>query len=125
MESFGDDLPIVTVRPNNIFGPRQFPEKLIPKLVLRFKRGQTLTLHGQGVAQRSFLFVEDAANAFDVALRRGVPGKAYNIGAHKSSTRSVREVAHAILRHFGVPDAELSRHLEVVTDRVKNDSAYH
>jgi len=124
MESFGDDLPIVTVRPNNIFGPRQFPEKLIPKLVLRFKRGQTLTQHGQGVAQRSFLFVEDACDAFDVVLRRGVPGKAYNIGAHKSSTRSVREVAHTILRHFGVPAADFSRHLEVVTDRVKNDSAY-
>jgi len=124
MESFGKDLPIVTVRPNNIFGPRQYPEKLIPKFVMRFLRGKTLTLHGQGASRRSFLFVEDAAEAFDIVLRRGEPGKAYNIGAHTSCTRSVREVALALLHIFGVASENISRHLELVDDRVKNDCAY-
>jgi len=123
-ESFGNKLPIVTVRPNNIFGPRQYPEKLIPKFVMRFQRGQSLTLHGQGASQRSFLFVQDAAEAFDVVLRRGTPGMAYNIGAHESATRSVKEVAIALLKNFGVADAEVSKHLETVGDRPKNDCAY-
>ena len=83
MESFGDKLPIVTVRPNNIYGPRQFPEKLVPKFFMRHSRGQSLTLHGEGATTRSFLYVEDAAEAFDTVLRRGRTGEAYNLGAHK------------------------------------------
>jgi len=124
IESFGNELPIVTVRPNNIFGPRQYPEKLIPKFIMRFLRGQTLTLHGQGESRRSFLYVEDAAEAFDICLRRGVPGMAYNIGAHETCTRAVKEVAHSLLGLLGVANADFPRHLELVGDRIKNDCAY-
>lgn len=124
IESFGHELPIVIVRPNNIYGPRQYPEKLIPKFITRFARGQTLTLHGEGSSRRSFLFVEDAAEAFDLVLHRGVPGRAYNIGAHEASTKSVREVAHSLLDLFGVSFADRSKHLEFVGDRAKNDCAY-
>jgi len=124
MESFGAQLPVVTVRPNNIFGPRQYPEKLIPKYLLRLQRGQTLPLHGEGASRRSFLFVEDAAEAFDTVLRRGEAGKAYNIGAHKDCTRSVKEVAHALLNFTGVKPENFQKHLEFVPDRAKNDCAY-
>lgn len=124
MESFGDQPPVVIVRPNNVYGPRQHPEKLIPKFLMRFSRGQTLTLHGQGASRRSFLFVDDAAEAFDVLLRRGEPGKAYNLGAHASSTRTVKEVAVNLLKLLGVSPADVSRHLELVRDRPKNDCAY-
>lgn len=124
IESFGKELPIVIVRPNNIFGPRQYPEKLIPKFVMRFTRGQTLTMHGQGESRRSFLFVEDAAEAFDLVLRRGTPGMAYNIGAHETSTRSVREVSSALLSLMGVAPQDMSKHIEMVGDRAKNDCAY-
>jgi dTDP-glucose 4,6-dehydratase/UDP-glucose 4,6-dehydratase len=124
IESFGKELPIVIVRPNNIYGPRQYPEKMIPKFIMRFKRGQTLTLHGEGASRRSFLYVEDAAEAFDLVLRRGVPGQAYNIGAHATATRSVKETALALLSLLGVPSTEVSKHLEMVGDRAKNDCAY-
>mmetsp|Transcript_109543 Transcript_109543/g.194267 ORF Transcript_109543/g.194267 Transcript_109543/m.194267 type:complete len:784 (+) Transcript_109543:98-2449(+) len=122
--SFGDALPIVVVRPNNIYGPRQFPEKLIPKFVLRLARGQTLPLHGRGLTRRSFLFVEDAAEAFDLILHRGVPSQAYNIGAHEKSTRTVKDVGLAVLAAFGVPPEEAERHFELAGDRIKNDTAY-
>ncbi|CAJ1335672.1 unnamed protein product [Effrenium voratum] len=124
MESFGRDLPIVVVRPNNIYGPRQYPEKMIPKFIFRLQRQQTLPLHGGGVARRSFLFVEDAAKAFDLVLRRGKPGEAYNIGAEPGSTKSVVEVARALMPHFGVDLADAEKHMEVVADRVKNDASY-
>merc|ERR1719327_134024 len=97
---------------------------LIPKFVMRFSRGQTLTLHGQGASRRSFLYVEDAAEAFDICLRRGVPGMAYNIGAHETCTRAVKEVAHSLLGLLGVANADFPRHLELVGDRIKNDCAY-
>jgi dTDP-glucose 4,6-dehydratase len=115
-------LPVVIIRPNNIYGPRQYPEKLIPKFVHRIRRGLTLPLHGGGQARRSFLFVEDAAEAFDLVLRRGKVGEVYNLGAASDSTKSVREVALAILALMGVDSAE--KHLEAVGDRLKNDAAY-
>jgi dTDP-glucose 4,6-dehydratase len=124
MSSFGSQLPIVVVRPNNIYGPRQFPEKLIPKFIYRLSRKQKLPLHGGGRSRRSFLFVEDAARAFDLVLHKGTTGEAYNIGATVESTKSVREVATALLSYFGVAPGKVNDHLEVVDDRFKNDASY-
>lgn len=123
-QSFGSDLQIVTVRPNNIYGPRQYPEKMIPKFILRLLRKQKLPLHGGGHAKRSFLFVEDAAKAFDIVLRRGVPGEAYNIGAKEGSTRTVLEVAQALVPYFGKGLSDLQEYVDVVADRIKNDASY-
>lgn len=123
-ESFGNALPLVVVRPNNIYGPRQYPEKMIPKFIYRLGRKQTLPLHGGGYTRRSFLFVEDAARAFDLVLRKGVPGMAYNIGAAQDSTRSVVEVANALLPYFGISPEQAKNHLEIVEDRAKNDASY-
>jgi dTDP-glucose 4,6-dehydratase len=124
MSSYGSQLPIVVVRPNNIYGPRQFPEKLIPKFIYRLNRKQRLPLHGGGRSRRSFLFVEDAARAFDLVLHKGVPGEAYNIGATVESTKSVREVATALLSHFGVAVCNAGDYFDVVEDRFKNDASY-
>mmetsp|Transcript_25928 Transcript_25928/g.56301 ORF Transcript_25928/g.56301 Transcript_25928/m.56301 type:complete len:805 (-) Transcript_25928:308-2722(-) len=118
-------LPVVIARPNNIFGPRQHPEKLIPKFTLRLARKLHLPLHGGGHATRSFLFVEDAAKAFDLLLRKGRPGEAYNIGAPPASTKSVKEVAMALLPFFGIEESHAEEHMESVPDRPKNDAAYH
>lgn len=118
MESFGRQLPILVVRPNNIYGPRQFPEKLIPKFIYRLQRKQELPLHGGGKARRSFLFVEDAAEAFDLVLRKGKPGEAYNIGAEPGSTKSVLEVAKALMSYFDIDvERDAEKHLKVVADR--------
>jgi UDP-glucose 4,6-dehydratase len=51
-------LPIITTRGNNVYGPQQFPEKLIPKFVLLAKRGLKLPIHGAGQSRRSFLYVQ-------------------------------------------------------------------
>lgn len=123
--SFGKDLSIVTVRPSNIYGPRQYPEKLIPKFALRLLRKQQLPLHGGGAARRSFLFVEDAARAFDLVLRRGRSGEVYNIGAREGSTKSVLEVAMAVQQAMGIDSAKArEENLEIVPDRAKNDGSY-
>jgi len=118
------NFPAVIVRPNNIYGPRQYPEKMIPKFILRLGKKMPLPLHGGGGSRRSFLFVQDAAEAFDLLLRHGVVGEAYNIGAPTGSTKSVKDVALALLAHFGVGPGEAAKHLEVVEDRLKNDGSY-
>jgi len=122
LESF--NMPIVIVRPNNIYGPRQFPEKLIPKFTLRLSRKQRLPLHGGGHSKRFFLYVQDAAEAFDVVLRKGVPGEAYNIGAPEGSEKSVKEVALALLPYFGLDASSADEVLEIFPDRPKNDANY-
>lgn len=50
-------LPIITTRGNNVYGPQQYPEKLIPKFVLLAKRGRKLPIHGEGTSRRSYLYV--------------------------------------------------------------------
>ena len=73
-------LPAIMTRGNNVYGPHQFPEKLIPKFTNQLLRGRAVTLHGDGSNTRNFLFVEDVAEAFDVLLHRGRVGEIYNIG---------------------------------------------
>jgi UDP-glucose 4,6-dehydratase len=64
--SFG--MPIIITRGNNVYGPHQYPEKLIPKFINQLMRGRTVTLHGTGENKRNFLFVEDVARAFEIIL---------------------------------------------------------
>ena len=76
--SFG--MPIVITRGNNVYGPHQYPEKLIPKFINQLSRGRKVTLHGNGSNKRNFLFVEDVARAFEIILFKARVGQIYNIG---------------------------------------------
>mmetsp|Transcript_23078 Transcript_23078/g.71951 ORF Transcript_23078/g.71951 Transcript_23078/m.71951 type:complete len:324 (-) Transcript_23078:355-1326(-) len=113
-------LPCITTRGNNVYGPHQFPEKMIPKFTLLASRGETLPIHGDGEMTRSYLFVEDVAEAFDTVLHKGVVGETYNIGTQKE--RSVRSVAADICKYFGL---DASKFLTGVTDRAFNDRRYY
>lgn len=113
-------LPVITTRGNNVYGPHQFPEKMIPKFSLLASKKRKLPVHGDGMATRSYLYVEDVADAFDVVLHRGVPGEVYNIGTKKE--RTVKDVASEICNVFGL-DPEAS--LEHVRDRAFNDQRYY
>ncbi|KAF8055288.1 RHM1 [Scenedesmus sp. PABB004] len=112
-------LPIIITRGNNVYGPHQFPEKLIPKFTLLAARGSDLPIHGDGLAVRSYLYVEDVAAAFDCVLHRGVTGEVYNIGTDKE--RSVLDVAKDIARAFDMPESKVVH----VKDRAFNDRRYY
>lgn len=112
-------LPVITTRGNNVYGPHQFPEKMIPKFSLLASQGRNLPLHGDGLAVRSYLYVEDVADAFDTILHRGVPGEIYNIGTKRE--RTVKDVAEEICAAFG-RDPTVS--VEHVRDRAFNDQRY-
>jgi UDP-glucose 4,6-dehydratase len=73
-------LPCIITRGNNVYGPHQYPEKLIPKFVNQLMRGKAVTLHGTGSNTRNFLYVEDVAAAFDIIVHKGKVGHIYNIG---------------------------------------------
>lgn len=112
-------LPVITTRGNNVYGPNQFPEKLIPKFILLAMRGQPLPIHGDGSNVRSYLYCEDVAEAFEVVLRRGEVGHVYNIGTKKE--RRVIDVARDICKLFNLdPDSVIN----FVDNRPFNDQRY-
>jgi dTDP-glucose 4,6-dehydratase len=117
--SFG--LPTIITRGNNVFGPRQYPEKLIPKFISLLERKKHLCVHGDGSNKRSFIYVDDVARAFDVIIRKGKVGNIYNIGTEREQT--VLDVTHALLKQYDRYDKrdELIDH---VGDRPFNDARY-
>jgi len=92
-------LPCIITRGNNVYGPHQFPEKLIPKFINQILRGNSVTIHGDGSNTRNFLFVEDVARAFDVILHKGINGHIYNIGGDNEQANL--QVAKDIIRVLG------------------------
>ena len=71
-------MPIIITRGNNVYGPHQFPEKLIPKFILLASNDKSLPVHGSGRAIRSYLYVEDVANAFEFILFNGIWNYIFN-----------------------------------------------
>ena len=118
--SFG--MPLIITRGNNVYGPHQYPEKLIPKFINQLIRGRPVTLHGTGQNTRNFLYVEDVARAFECVLLKGVVGAIYNIGG--TNERKNIEVAEELIRLMG-KESQKESLLTFVPDRVFNDLRYH
>ena len=112
------DLPILITRTCNNFGPRQHPEKLIPKFIQNAAAGENLPVYGDGSNVREWIYVEDNCRALDVILREGTVGEIYNIGSHTEKTNL--EVTEAILDAVGA-DEDL---IEFVDDRAGHDQRY-
>jgi dTDP-glucose 4,6-dehydratase len=87
-------LPVLTTNCSNNYGPFQFPEKLIPLVILNALEGKPLPVYGDGKNVRDWLFVEDHCAAVRTVLRNGVPGETYNIGGN--SERANIDVVTAI-----------------------------
>jgi len=118
-------LPVVTTNCSNNYGPCQFPEKLIPLIILNGLEGKPLPVYGTGANVRDWLYVEDHARALWTALTKGTPGEVYNIGGEAERTNL--EVVHAVcdLLDELVPAAAPRRELiTYVTDRPGHDVRY-
>jgi dTDP-glucose 4,6-dehydratase len=111
-------LDVVITRGSNTFGPRQYPEKLVPLFVTNALRGKPLPVYGDGLQVRDWLAVQDHCLGIDLVLRRGVSGQAYNLGGGKPLTNL--QMTEQILRLCG-RDVDLIQH---VTDRKGHDRRY-
>jgi len=118
-------LPVLTTNCSNNYGPFQFPEKLIPLMILNALRWEKLPVYGDGRNVRDWLFVEDHCRAIAAVLERGRPGEVYNIGG--ASERTNLEVVGTICdvldeyRSGAYPRREL---ITFVTDRPGHDRRY-
>jgi dTDP-glucose 4,6-dehydratase len=111
-------LDAVITRCSNNYGPYQFPEKLIPLMVLNAFEGKPLPVYGDGMQVRDWIHVEDHCEAIDLVLERGRAGEVYNVGAEND--RPNLDVIRAILRHTGQSEALI----KYVPDRPGHDRRY-
>jgi dTDP-glucose 4,6-dehydratase len=111
-------LEAVICRGSNSYGPYQYPEKLIPLMVLNALHGDALPVYGDGLNVRNWLFVEDFARAIGHALVAGVPGEAYNVGGPDECANL--DVVRGILALTGADEALI----EHVPDRPGHDRRY-
>jgi dTDP-glucose 4,6-dehydratase len=84
MRTYG--LPVLVTNCSNNYGPYQFPEKLIPVVILNALAGKPLPIYGKGDNVRDWLYVEDHARALRQVFEQGIPGATYNIGGHNEKT---------------------------------------
>jgi dTDP-glucose 4,6-dehydratase len=120
-------LPTLITNCSNNYGPYQFPEKLIPVMILNALEGKPLPVYGDGRNIRDWLFVEDHCRAIRTVLFGGTPGEVYNIGG--SCERTNLEVVHAICATVdrlrpGLPHAPCSSLVAFVKDRPGHDRRY-
>jgi dTDP-glucose 4,6-dehydratase len=108
----------VICRGSNNYGPRQYPEKLIPLAILNALHGDPLPVYGDGHQVRNWLYVEDFARAIDLALAKGLPGEVYNVGG-PDETANI-DVVRRILALTGRDESLI----EYVTDRPGHDRRY-
>jgi dTDP-glucose 4,6-dehydratase len=100
------DLPIVIVRPFNNYGPRQHPEKVIPRFVIQALEDEPLTVHGDGSASRDWLYVDDDAEAIEAVIEAdldGVVGEVINVATGVDVT--VSRIADLVLELLGKPSS--------------------
>ena len=118
-------LPVITTNCSNNYGPLQFPEKLIPLMILNALAGKPLPVYGNGKNVRDWLYVGDHCAGIRTALARGKPGETYNVGGNSEKTNL--EVVHALcaildeMRPAGAPHA---RQITFVEDRAGHDWRY-
>ena len=129
-------LPLIITRGNNVYGPRQYPEKLIPRFIQLLRTDRKLTIQGDGSNLRSFIHVSDVCRAFDVIIKHGCIGEIYNIGSNAENEYSVLDVAKLLIKMVKGVDVALHAStqnnaasdlewIEYVEDRPFNDKRYY
>ena len=122
-ETYG--LPVVLTNCSNNYGPYQFPEKLIPLMILKGLEGKPLPVYGKGDNIRDWLYVEDHARALRLVLERGEVGESYNIGGLCERTNlTVVHTLCALLDEFNPAGAPHDRLITFVADRPGHDHRY-
>lgn len=108
----------ITTRCTNNFGPNQFPEKLIPKTIIRLQKNLKIPLYGDGSQIRSWIYVYDHVQAIESLISKGKPGQVYNITAYEEVTN--KTIVEKILDILEKPDSMI----EYVGDRPGHDKRY-
>ena len=111
-------LPVTISRCSNNYGPYQYPEKLIPRMIINALHDKPLPVYGDGLNVRDWLYVEDHCRAIDLILREGCIGEVYNVGGHNEMSNI--DIVKLICKELGKPESLIT----YVTDRKGHDRRY-
>jgi dTDP-glucose 4,6-dehydratase len=118
-------LPALTTRCSNNYGPRQFPEKLIPLAILNALKGRPIPVYGDGQNVRDWLYVTDHCDGIRTALKAGVPGQTYNLGGRQEMTNlEVVGQVCAVLDELKPASRPYENSIIFVPDRPGHDRRY-
>lgn len=117
-------MPIIITRGNNVYGPNQYPEKLIPRFIQLLQQDKPVTIQGAGSSVRAFLHARDTASAFQCILETGRIGEIYNIGCDEGMEYSVLEVAKMLIRKIKHTE-DYDKWITYIEDRPFNDQRYY
>lgn len=114
-------LPAIITRSNNVYGPGQFYEKMIPKCIYNLQNNKTIPVYGNGQALRKYLYVEDACDAYLTIMEKGEIGKIYEMGTNNEY--SALEIAKLLIFKIKSKD-DFNKCITYVGDRPFHDSRY-
>jgi len=116
-------IPMIITRGNNVYGPNQYPEKVIPKFIKQLTNGLKVTIQN-GECKRAFLHAYDTATAFIKIIECGKIGEIYNIGCDENMEYSILEVAALLIKKIKKSE-NYSEYIEYIEDRPFNDQRYY
>lgn len=117
------NMPIIITRGNNVYGPNQYPEKVIPRFIKQLKNGEKVTIQGDGSCVRAFLHSYDTAEAFITILNEGQTGEVYNIGCDKNMEYSILDLAKILIKKIKNTE-NYGKWITFIEDRPYNDKRY-
>jgi dTDP-glucose 4,6-dehydratase len=117
--SFGT--PVIVMRGSNAYGPRQHPEKLIPKSITNLLSDETIGVYGKGLNVREWIYVEDFCSGILTAIEKGEVGQAYNVGGGAVNRVANNKIAKSLCRGL---EKSPEAYIEYVRDRAGHDMRY-
>ena len=115
-------LPMIIIRSNNIYGERQYIDKVIPKFIKQLLNNDKCTIHGDGSCIRSFLYIEDLIQCLEIIMEKGIIGEIYNIGLGEEI--SIKDLAIKLIKMIKNTD-NYEDNIEYIKDRDFNDKRYY
>ena len=117
-------MPIIITRGNNVYGPNQYPEKLIPIFIQQLLKDNPVTIQGDGSNIRAFLHVNDVCSALKLVLEKGQIGEIYNIGSDDHHEYTITQVAHILIEKIKHTQ-NYNKWITYIEDRPFNDKRYY
>ena len=117
-------MPIIITRGNNVYGPNQYPEKVIPKFIKLLKNNKKITIQGDGSCVRAFLHSYDTVKAFEIILLKGKIGEIYNIGCDENMEYKIIDIGKILIKLIKNTE-NYNDYITYIPDRPFNDKRYY